>query len=99
MVQYFLSSGLVRNLRAAVMWVFVLALLVPSLEAYKRKETPAQPAPPDLLLEGGRKLTYERSFSSEREVRKKPGFFGKILNVIAGEPDMHAMIRPGSIAV
>lgn len=56
-------------------------------------------APPDLLLEGGRKLSFERVFSSEREVRKKPGLFGKVLNFIAGEPAYKSLVQPYSIAV
>jgi len=83
-----------------VLLVMACFLCVPSLQASKKnKQQPVLAAPPDLLLEGGRKLTYERSFSSEKEVRKKPGFFGKILNVVAGEPDMHGLVRPYSIAV
>ncbi len=63
----------------------------------KPADTPV--SPPDLLLAGGRKLVYERSFSSEGEARKKPGFFGKLLNVIAGAPELRTMLRPYSIAV
>ena len=65
----------------------------------KRVTPAAEVRPPDLLLEGGRKLAYERSFSSEQEVRGKPGFWGKVLNVIAGEPDYRRMVNPYSIAV
>ena len=51
-----------------------------------------------LLLEGGRKLSYERSFHSEREVRSQRGFWRRALDVIAGEPDFHVMVRPYSVA-
>lgn len=63
------------------------------------KEKVAEPAPPDLLLEGGRKLHYERSFSSEKEVEGKRGFFTKLVDVVAGEPDHPHLVRPYSIAV
>jgi DNA-binding beta-propeller fold protein YncE len=76
----------------------VLLLLSPALGSKNHKQA-APPALPDLLLDGGRKLTYERSFSSESEVRKKPGFFGKVVNFIAGAPDVHALVRPYGIAV
>ena len=55
--------------------------------------------PPDLLLEGGRKLTFERAFGSEKEVLGKPKFWTKVLNVVAGEPEYHLMSRPYGIAV
>jgi DNA-binding beta-propeller fold protein YncE len=89
-----------RNFRRVAKLAGVLLLLAASLPASKHpKQLPALPPPADLQLEGGRKLIYERSFSSEQEVRKKPGFFGKLLNVVAGPPDMHALVRPYSIAV
>lgn len=75
----------------------LLLLLTPLWAA--KKETTRVPLPPDLLLEGGRKLTYERSFGTEKELRGKPGFWGKVLNVVAGEPEYREMIRPYSIAV
>ncbi len=65
----------------------------------KRATPEAQVRPPDLLLEGGRKLVWERSFASEREVRNKPGFWAKLVNVIAGEPEYKRMVSPYSIAV
>ncbi|MGO9087875.1 MAG: 6-bladed beta-propeller [Candidatus Sulfotelmatobacter sp.] len=58
-----------------------------------------EPAPPDLLLEGGRKLHYERSFSSERETEGKRGFWTRLVDVVAGEPEHPHLVRPYSIAV
>jgi DNA-binding beta-propeller fold protein YncE len=55
------------------------------------------PTIPDLLLEGGRKLSYERSFSSEHEVKPKRGFWTKVVDVVAGEPTYHQMVRPYSV--
>lgn len=77
----------------------ILLLSLTPLWAAKNKETPTVLLPPDLLLKGGRKLTYERSFSTEKEVRGKPGFWAKVLDVVAGEPDYREMIRPYSIAI
>ncbi len=65
----------------------------------KEKRKPKVLLPPDLLLEGGRKLTYERSFGTEKEVLGKPGFWARVLNVVAGEPEYREMIRPYGIAV
>ena len=54
-------------------------------------------APPDLELEGGRKLTFERSFSSENEVKPKRGFWSRMVDFVAGEPDFRSMVRPYSV--
>ncbi|MGA7288244.1 MAG: 6-bladed beta-propeller [Terriglobales bacterium] len=77
---------------------FVLVLLTPSWAA-KKTETYSVPAPPDLLLEGGRKLTFESAFSSEREMLGKGKFWTRVLNAVAGEPEYRMMVRPYSIAV
>ena len=100
MVQSLLTSGMTVHLRKSLLLtVVILALILPGWSSENRKNTEVVARPPDLLLEGGRKLVYERSFSSERDVRKKPGFFGKVLNVIAGEPAYHSLVRPYSIAI
>lgn len=55
------------------------------------------PAAPELLMDGGRRLVFERSFSSEREVKWKRGFWTKVVDFVAGEPDFHSMVRPYSV--
>ena len=77
----------------------IIMLLLAPLWAAENKQSPTVLLPPDLLLEGGRKLTYERTFSTEKEVRGKPGFWAKVLDFVAGEPEYREMIRPYSIAV
>lgn len=62
-------------------------------------KAPPEMMPPDLLMDGGRKLTFERTFSNEREVKPKRGFWTRVVDVIAGEPDFHAIVRPYGIAV
>ena len=100
MVQCILSGKCGRSrLLLSVTVVFAITLLpVPAWAGKPHKTKQVVPAPPDLLLEGGRKLTFERTFASQREVHK-PGFWGKLLDVVAGEPDYHEMVRPYSIAV
>ena len=79
MVQLLLSFGKRKFLRASLACAAILLCFVaPSSSAKVRKEKVEEPAPPDLLLEGGRKLHYVRSFSSEKEMEKKPGLFTKI---------------------
>ena len=71
------------------------ALLFPALAFAKTKSaTPSEMW--ELSLEGGRKLVWERSFSSEVEVRKV-GFWGKVVDIVAGAPEMHSMVRPYSV--
>jgi DNA-binding beta-propeller fold protein YncE len=75
----------------------ILCLGLPAAAA-KPAKTTTQPAPPDLLLDGGRKLTFERTFSVEREVKPKRGFWTRVVDVIAGEPEFHFLVTPYSIA-
>src|SRR5271166_6443494 len=80
--------------------VLLVVLLLPIGGWGSRSTTKvADPGPPVLLLEGGRKLTFERSFGSEREVKPKRGFWNRLVDFIAGEPEFHSLIRPYSIAV
>jgi DNA-binding beta-propeller fold protein YncE len=97
MVKGLLVAGR-RRFRAGLIAGAMLFLVAMPLLAAHGKNKAEVPAPPDLLLEGGRKLSFERSFSDEREIRK-PGFWGKVLDVVAGEPEMHWMVRPYSIVV
>lgn len=100
MVQLLLRTAEGRLSRTgAIVACIVLLLAIPGLASKSKKEKTAEAAPPDLLLEGGRKLHYERSFSSEKEVEGKRGFFTKLVDVVAGEPEHPHLVRPYSIAV
>jgi len=73
-------------------------LLLPGALAARSKANPAGPVMvPELELEGGRKLRYEGSISSEREVKTKHSFWGRLLDAVAGEPEFHALIAPYSV--
>lgn len=52
---------------------------------------------PVLLLDGGRKLVFEGSLSTERDIQPKRGFFKKLVDVVIGAPEVHAMVRPFSV--
>lgn len=100
MVQYLLSGGAKKTPVVAFILYLALFTSLPAMAAVGRKErAPLQPPPPDIVLEGGRRLAFESSFHSEQEARGKPGFWTKVLNVLAGEPDYKRMMRPYSIAV
>jgi DNA-binding beta-propeller fold protein YncE len=62
-----------------------------------KKEKPKEVVPPQLMLEGGRKLIWERSFQSEDQVKKKRGFWTKLVDVVVGKPEYHTLVRPYSI--
>jgi DNA-binding beta-propeller fold protein YncE len=96
-VQVFLSSRFPMKLRAALAACCLLLLPVPAKGSRKEKKKPEAAPAPDLLLEGGRKLSYERNFSWERDVKPKRGFWNKLLDVVAGEPEFHSLIRPYGI--
>lgn len=98
MVRCFLRNAH-KNVRGAGWIFFFLLLLAVPGSADKREKPKGQPTPPELLLEGGRKLNFERTFISERDVRGKKSFWGKIVDVVAGEPEYKEMVRPYSVAV
>ncbi len=52
----------------------------------------------EMSLDGGRRLTWERSFSSEQEVKPNRGFWNKLVDIVAGAPDFKFMVRPYSVA-
>jgi len=80
------------------MLVFALApfLALPMGAAKRPKETVTLSAP-DLLMDGGRKLSFERSFSLEREVKPKRSFWTRVVDTIAGQPDFHYLVSPYSV--
>ena len=95
MVRFLLGSGPVR--RGVLLLAFLtLVAALPGWASKKSKEVPLQP-PPDLLMDGGRRLTFERSFSLEREVKPKRSFWTKLVDVVAGQPDFHYLVNPYSI--
>jgi DNA-binding beta-propeller fold protein YncE len=88
-----------KKLQFVCMMAGMAMLLASNAAASKGSKSKNEPlpAPPELLLSGGRKLVYERSFSSQREVKPKRGFWNKLVDVIAGAPDYRSLVRPYSI--
>ncbi len=94
MVQLLLSPGSIRVRRVA----WALLALIPISSAGRSIPKPASVDAPELLMDGGRRLTFERSFNSEREVRAKRGFFTKLKDAALGEPEYRSMVRPYGVA-
>ncbi len=67
--------------------------------APREKASPAAPEFWKMTLDGGRSLTWERNLSSETEVKPNRGFWNKVWDVIAGEPDFRSLVRPYAVAV
>jgi DNA-binding beta-propeller fold protein YncE len=79
-----------RTLLASV----VMLALVPAPRGWAKSAKSQPVTVPELELEGGRRLTFERSFWAEPDVRLKRGFWSKVLDLVAGAPDFHALISP-----
>jgi DNA-binding beta-propeller fold protein YncE len=76
----------------------ILLSLTPAF-AVKRPKTPAERPWPELLLEAGRRLTYQQTLTSERDISGKKGFWSKLADIVAGAPEFREMVRPYGIAV
>ena len=93
MVQVFLRSILRGKPEQLLVFALVL-VLAPGAAAKSSKKDPQPVLAPELQLEGGRRLTYERSFRSEREVKLKRSFWNKLVDIVAGEPEFHSLANP-----
>lgn len=100
MVQYLLKARSASKLSATVFVTMVLMMSLPAHASRHNKKTPTPETPwPELLMDGGRRLTYQQTVLSERDVKNKPGFWGKVVNLVAGDPEYRVMLRPYSVAV
>jgi DNA-binding beta-propeller fold protein YncE len=91
------SMGNWARICACIM--MVVAVCAPAHAGKVKIEKNEPPPVPDLLLEGGRKLEFVRTFQTDRDVSPKRGFFKKVLDVVAGAPERRQAIRPYSIAI
>jgi DNA-binding beta-propeller fold protein YncE len=62
--------------------------------APKPKVQPTAVNVPGLVMDGGRRLTFERSFSVESDLKPKRSFLTRIVDFVAGAPDQHWLVRP-----
>jgi DNA-binding beta-propeller fold protein YncE len=98
MVQFLLGEARRKKLRLVGHGLAAASLLLSGATASaKSKPKTTTVEVPQLLLEGGRKLTFERSLTSDRDVRPKPGFFTRVFDFVVGAPDVHFLVRPYSV--
>lgn len=99
MVRLLLSPGKTRNRQVAVLCclVCVALFLCPESGANNKKTEPTKFEIPDLLMDGGRKLSFERLFHSEEDVKLRRGLWTRVVDLVAGEPEYHGMVRPYSV--
>ena len=72
-------------------------VLSPGAVWAKPKDANATPDAWRMSLDGGRSLTWQRSFHSEAEVKPNRGFWNKVVDIIAGDPEFKFLVRPYSI--
>jgi DNA-binding beta-propeller fold protein YncE len=97
MVQLLLKRARRRWLSATVILACATVVLCPAWASGKSKTPVVAPEKWVMSLDGGRSLTWERDFHSENEVKPNRGFWNKVVDVIAGAPDYHTLVRPYSI--
>lgn len=99
MVQVFLSSAKARGFaRASLLGALACALAWPLAAGSRGKAANAPVESWELSLEGGRSLTWERSFSRDRDVKPVRSFLVKVFDFIAGPPDPRFLVNPYSVA-
>jgi sugar lactone lactonase YvrE len=97
LVQFFLREARRQLLCAALITAGVALLPAAIWATDKSKGRPADAELWEMQLESGRKLTWEHSINSEIEVKPNRGFWNKLVDVIAGEPNFHSLVRPYSV--
>jgi DNA-binding beta-propeller fold protein YncE len=99
MVQFLLKEPGRGQLRfKTACWAIAALLLLATVPAFARsKPEKTTVEVPQLLMEGGRSLTFQRSLSSDRDIRGKPGFFTRVFDFVVGAPDLHFLVRPYSV--
>lgn len=100
MVQLLLIQGDTRHRwKSAYVALLLVCIAFPAQASHKDTKKPLENPWPELLLDGGRRLTYQQSLISERDIKGTPGFWTKVANLVAGEPDYRPLVRPYSVAV
>lgn len=94
MVQLLLNFSFRITVFAAV----GLLLMPGPAAARSHAKAPGVIQTPELEMDGGRRLVFERNLSSEREVKWKRGFWMKLKDAVVGEPQYRSLVRPYGVA-
>lgn len=70
-----------------------------AIAAGPKTKTPAASVAPGLEMDGGRRLLFESDFGAGRELKPKRSVFAKLIDLVAGEPEMHYLVRPYDVAL
>jgi DNA-binding beta-propeller fold protein YncE len=85
------------NTRRSMPLAAMLLLCVIPMSAAHKATHPAVVNVPGLDMDGGRRLLFERSFGLESELKPKRSLLTKLVDFVAGMPDMHYLVRPYSV--
>ncbi len=88
-----------KTFRAAIVSAILLTFAMSPAWAAKKNKTASERPWPELLMDGGRKLTYQQTITSELDARGNPGFWGKVANIVLGERVYKPLGRPYGVAV
>ena len=96
MAEFLLGRNITKKVGRTILAASLAGIFVAgsAFAAKDKKEALPSISVPEVLMDGGRKLRYERMFSNEHEVKPKRGFFTKIVDVVIGAPDYRSMVRP-----
>jgi DNA-binding beta-propeller fold protein YncE len=85
---------------AALLAAFLLLSQVNALAGGAGRKTNNSPNQvPALILDGGRRLEFVRAISAETEIKPKRSVWKKIVDLVAGPPEFHRLVRPYGIAL
>jgi DNA-binding beta-propeller fold protein YncE len=79
------------------MVIAAAALVLSPMGATAKAKSAAPSEAWQMTLDGGRSLTWQRSFHSEREVKPNRGFWNRVVDIIAGDPEFKFLVRPYGI--
>ena len=83
--------------RGLICWALLSVLLTTGFASKHPKAADVPSEGPELLLDGGRKLTWEGSFRLEQDVHTKPGIWKKLVDAVVGAPDYKFLVTPYSV--
>jgi sugar lactone lactonase YvrE len=89
----FLASSICRCLCVLVLNSFFVSAVL----ARTKAKSAGPVTVPELELAGGRRLVYQGSIFSEKQVRGGHRFWSRLLDVAIGEPTVHELIEPYSV--